>query len=174
MGCSPPWLLWCSGPRWQTLGKQSYRRSSQPSLRPPCLWTSLAAQLVKNLPDVQKTQAQPLGQEDPRRKDRLLTSVFLGFPGGSDGKESACNVGDLHSTPGSGRSPGEGNDYPLQYSRLENSMDRGIWQATVHGVAKSQTRLRDFQFGLIGSFCRCWSLNSRQRVLGYTTMGRQG
>ena len=65
-------------------------------------------------------------------------SIYLGFPGGSDGKESACNAGDLGSVPGSERSPGEGNGNPLQYSCLENSMDRGAWQVTVHGVAKSQ------------------------------------
>ena len=65
------------------------------------------------------------------------------FPGGADGKASACNVGDLGSTPGSGRSPGEANDNPLQYSCLENPMGRGAWQATVYGVAKSQTRLSD-------------------------------
>ena len=65
----------------------------------------------------------------------------LGFPGDSDGKESACNAGDLGSIPGSGRSPGEGNGYPLQYSCLENPMDRGPWQATVHGVTKSRTQL---------------------------------
>ena len=62
-------------------------------------------------------------------------------PGGSDGKESTCNAGDLGSIPGLGRSPEEGNGYPLQYSCLENSMDRGTWQATVHGVAKSWTQL---------------------------------
>ena len=62
-----------------------------------------------------------------------------GFPGSSDGKESACSVGDLDSVPGSGRSPGEGYGYPLQYSCLENSKDRGAWQAIVHGVAKSWT-----------------------------------
>ena len=55
--------------------------------------------------------------------DRLPTPVFLGFPCGSAGKKSVCNVGDLGSIPGLGRSPGEGNGYPLQYSRLENSMD---------------------------------------------------
>ena len=59
-----------------------------------------------------------------------------GFPGGSDGKESACNAGDPGSIPGSGRSPGEVNGYPLQYSCLENPMDRGALQATVHGVTK--------------------------------------
>ena len=65
----------------------------------------------------------------------------MGFPGGSDGKESASNAGDLGSIPGLERSPGKGNGYPLQYSCLENLTDRGAWQAKVHGVAKSHTRL---------------------------------
>ena len=65
------------------------------------------------------------------------------FPGGSDGKESACNAGDLGSIPGLGRSSGEGNGNLLQYSCLENFMDRGAWQATVHGVTNSWTRLGD-------------------------------
>ena len=64
-----------------------------------------------------------------------------GFPGGSDSKESACNAGDLGLIPGLGRSPGEGNGNPLQYSGLENPMDRDAWKATVHGVTKSQTQL---------------------------------
>ena len=63
----------------------------------------------------------------------------MGFRGGSDGKASACNVGDPGSIPGSGRSPGEGNGKPLQYSCLKNSMDGGAWWATVHRVTKSQT-----------------------------------
>ena len=62
----------------------------------------------------------------------------MGFPGGSEGKKYACNAGDPGSVPGLGRSSGEGNGYPLQYSGLENSMDRA-WQATVHGVIKNQT-----------------------------------
>ena len=69
------------------------------------------------------------------------TPVFLGFPCGSAGKESACSVEDLGSIPGLGRSPGERKGYPLQYSCLENSMD-----CIVHGVAKSQTQLSDFHF----------------------------
>ena len=60
------------------------------------------------------------------------------FPGGSNGKESACNAGDLGSISGSGRSSGDGNDYPFQYSSLENSMNRGALWATVHGLAKSR------------------------------------
>ena len=67
------------------------------------------------------------------------TSSDKGFPSGSDSKGSACSAGDLDSVSGLGRSPGEGNDHSLQYSCLENSMDRGAWEATVHGVAKSQT-----------------------------------
>ena len=65
----------------------------------------------------------------------------MGFPGGSDSKECVRNVGDLGSIPGLGRSPGAGNGNPLQYSCLENPTDRGAWWATVHGVAKSRTRL---------------------------------
>ena len=66
------------------------------------------------------------------------------FPGGSDGKASAYNAGDPGSIPGSGRSPGEGNGNLLQYSCLENPMDRGAWWAAVNGVAMSWTRLSDF------------------------------
>ena len=73
--------------------------------------------------------AGPIGSVSPRQ----------GFPGGSEGKESACSAGDLDSIPGSGRSLGEGNGNPLQNSCLENPMDRGAWWATVHGVTKSWT-----------------------------------
>ena len=70
---------------------------------------------------------------------KLPISLPEGFPGDSDGKESACKARDLGSIPGLGRSPAEGNGNPLQYSGLENSTDRGAWQATVHGVTKNQT-----------------------------------
>ena len=73
-----------------------------------------------------------------------LSRTPLGFPGGSDGKESDCNAGVLGSIPGLGKSPRGGHGNPLQYSCLENPMDRGPWQATVHGVMKSQTQLSDF------------------------------
>ena len=75
-----------------------------------------------------------------------LEVILRGFPGSLDGKASAYNVGDLGSIPGLGRSPGEGNSNPLQYSCLENPMDQGAWWATVHGVTKSWTRLSDFTF----------------------------
>ena len=76
-----------------------------------------------------------------------MTKIFefleSSFPGDSDGKESAYNSGDLGSIPGVGRSPGVGHGSPLQYSYLENSMDRGAYWATVHGVINSRTRLSD-------------------------------
>ena len=75
------------------------------------------------------------------RRDRLPTPVFLGFPCGSAGKESACSVGDMGLISGLGRSPGEEKGYPLQYPGLENSID-----CIVCGLAKSQTRLSDFHF----------------------------
>ena len=67
-----------------------------------------------------------------------------GFPGSSAGNESSCNAGHPSLIPGWGRCPEERNGYPLQYSCLENPMEGGAWQATVHGVAKSQTRLSEF------------------------------
>ena len=87
--------------------------------------------------------------------------VHLVFPGDSDSKESACNAGDLGLIPGSGRSPGEGHGNPLQYSCLETFMDRAVWQATVHGVAKSQTQLTlsSFFFPLTHSFTLKGSFN---------------
>ena len=74
-------------------------------------------------------------------RTQLSDFHFHTFPGGSDGKDSACNEGDPGSIPESGRSPGEGNGNPLQYSCLKNPMDRGAGQATVHGATKSRTRL---------------------------------
>ena len=75
---------------------------------------------------------------------KVKPTRISGFPGGSGAKASACNVGDVGSIPRLGRSPGEGNGNLLQYSCLENPMDGGAWWATVHGVAKSRTRLSDF------------------------------
>ena len=81
----------------------------------------------------------------------------MGFPGGSEVKVSARNAGDLGLIPGMGRSPGEGNGNPLQYACLANPMDGGAWRATVHGVAKSRTRLSDFTFTF--KFLLIWTWN---------------
>ena len=78
-------------------------------------------------------------------KSWIRLSDLMGFPGGSAGKESTCNAGDLGLISGLGRSPGEGKGYPLQYSGLENSTD-----CILHGVTKSQTRLSDFHFNFSG------------------------
>ena len=104
-------------------------------------WASLVAQLVKNLPAMQETLFNSWVGQICWRRERLPTSVFLGFPGGSAGKESACSAGDLGSIPGLGRSPEEGKGYPLQYFGLENSMD-----CIIHEVTKSQIWLSDFHF----------------------------
>ena len=87
---------------------------------------------------------------------------FMGFSGGSDSKESACNVVNLGSVSGSGRSSGEGNGNLLQYSCLENPMDKKAWWATVHGVAKSRTQLSDFTY-LLTYLLR--PVNSNQNLL---------
>ena len=88
-----------------------------------------------------KTPLPRVTQEERLKGGHQLSG---GFPGGLEVKASASNSGDPGSIPGSGRSPGEGNGNPLQYSCLENPMDGGAWWATVHGVAKSRTRLSDF------------------------------
>ena len=101
----------------------------------PVSLTSLSSQLLGHSLEVSSDSefySNPLD---------LVRFPCSGFPWWLS-KESACNAGDLGSTPGSGRSPGEGNGYPLQYSCL----GRGAWRATVHGVAKSQTRLSDYHF----------------------------
>ena len=106
----------------------------------PFFWVSLIAQSVKTACNAGDPSSIGVGKIFWRR-DRLPTPVFLVFPGGSAGEESACNAGDLGSIPELGRSPGEGKGYPLQYPGLEHSMD-----CIVHGVAKSRTRLSDFLF----------------------------
>ena len=89
----------------------------------------------------------------------------MGFPGGSDGKESACSVRDLSLIPGLGRSPGEGNGNPLQYSCLENPMDRGAWWATVCRVPKSQSWLSDFTFAFPFIEKNSWNKLTTFRIL---------
>ena len=95
---------------------------------------SLGAQLVKNLSAILQLQRHQFNSWVGKicwRNDRLLNPLFLGFPGGSAVKESACNAGDLGSNYGLGRPPGEGKGYPFQYSGLENSMD-----SVVHGTLR--------------------------------------
>ena len=87
--------------------------------------------------------------------------ILMGFPGGSEVKASACNAGDLSSITGLGRSPGEGNGNPLQYSCLKNPMDGGAWWATVHRITKNRTRLSDslqFHFLSFLLFAKCVAL----------------
>ena len=103
----------------------------------------LIAQLVNNPLQCRRPQFNSWIGKIHWIRDRLPIPVFLGFPGGLAGEESACNLGDLGLIPGLGRSPGEGKGYPLQYSGLENSMD-----CIVHGVAKSQTGPSDSLFFL--------------------------
>ena len=83
---------------------------------------------------------QSMGSQRVRHNStKMNTGNLRGFPGGSDGKEPACNAGDPDLIPGLGRSPGEGNGYPLQYSCLKSPIDRGAWWTTMHGIAKSLT-----------------------------------
>ena len=100
---------------------------------------SLITQLVNNRLQCWRLWFDSWVGKIPWGRDRLSTPVFLGFPHGSAGKESACNVGDLGSIRGLGRYPGEANSCPLQYSGLENSMD-----CIVHGVTKSQILLSNW------------------------------
>ena len=91
-----------------------------------------------------------------------------GFPGGSDSKESTCNARDPSLIPESGRSPREGNGHPLQYSFLENSMDRGAWRATVHGVTKSRTQTEQLTLSLFH-----YAETSSPKILTYLLWDRQ-
>ena len=97
---------------------------------------------------VWKRTDEAVGQIDSVMGSETVATCFCFLSGlkqgGSDGKASAYSAGDLGLIPGLGRSPGEGSGTPLQYSCLENPMDGGAWWATVHGVAKSRTRLSDF------------------------------
>ena len=112
---------------------------------------TLIGQLATNPSTMQETLYNSWVGKICWRRDQLPTLVFLGFACGLAGKESPCSVGDLGLIPGLGRSPGEGKGYPLQYSGLENSMNR-----IVHGVTKSQTLLSNFHFHSL--FITSWHL----------------
>jgi len=119
--------------------------------------TKPIAQLVKNPPAMQETPVLFLGWEEQLVKGQATTPVFVGFPGGSAGKESTWSAGDLGSIPGLGKSFGEGKGYPLQYSGLDNPRD-----CILHRVAKSRIWLTDFQF----LFCFMGSPKIRQLIKG--------
>ena len=106
----------------------------------------------------EETENQSLQKLHPQHSNPQMgwiSHLQGSFPGDPDSKEASCSAGDPGSIPGPGRSPGERNDNPLQYSCLRNPMDRGAWQTTVHGVTKSWTRLSDFTFSLkmVGLCC---------------------
>ena len=117
----------------------------------------------------QAKSLHPTSLPASQRIPKLTYSLWpWGLPGGSDGKASARNAGDLGLIPGSGRSPGKGNGNPPQYSCLENSMDGGPWSAVVHGVEKSLTRLSNFTFFLFflsGPCAKCPSETNRKNLL---------
>ena len=103
------------------------------------LWAFLVAQLVKSPPAMQETPVQFLGWKDPLKKGKATLScilVFLGFPSGPAGKESACNAGDLSSIPGLERSLAGGHGNHSSILAWKIPMNRGSWQNTVHGVAR--------------------------------------
>ena len=108
-----------------------------------------------------RSQFDPCVGKIPWRRDRLPTPVFLGFPGASDSKESTRNAGDLVLIPGLERSPRGGQGNPLQCSCLENPTDRGAWWATVHRVAKSQTRLKLLSTSMMYG-CQSWTINKAE------------
>ena len=105
-------------------------------------WSLMPVALQETTPGGWREPGSQLEGLDLHTSHPHLHLGNLGFPGGSDGKESACSAGDTGLIPGLGRSPGEGNGNPLQCSCLENSMNRGDWRATVHGVTKSWTQLK--------------------------------
>ena len=118
----------------QTLVRSSPRRSTPDE--PPITQTELHSSQVLSGPTLASVDVPaPIRRSQSCRGSpgfnitKVTLPVKEGVPGGSDGKESACSVGDLSSIPGWGRSPGEGNGYPLQYSCLDNQRDRGAWQA---------------------------------------------
>ena len=117
--------------------------SSTPSACSQQKWKHMSTQMLvlgNSVHNRQKVGSVQMSTSWRVDKQNLYLYNGMGFPGGSDGKESACKAGDLGSIPGWGRSPGEGNSYPLQFTCLENSMDRGAGWTAVHSTAKSWTK----------------------------------
>ena len=121
---------------------------------------SSVALLSQTSPTPSPFSSFPNERDSDSRSAKTVGPHFIfnwGFPGGSEGKEPVSNGEDLRSTPGSGRSPGEGEGHPHQYSCLGNPMDRGAWGATVHGVAKNQTQLKQLSRSAHWPLpTRCW------------------
>ena len=124
----------CWGDRFGSLGSPRQLEFTEWSIREIDLHTERAPELCRGFTLILWLNT-----------DYCLCMRKLGFPSGPDSKESACYAGDLGSAPALGRSPGEGNGNPLQYSCLENSLDRGTWQVTVHGVTQRWIQLSDWQ-----------------------------
>ena len=121
-------------------GKRSFWKLALLVLQTPDPAGSVSSRLVAH--DVNQTDLSSCPPCLSSPQPPLFMTFYtrqLGFPGGSAGKESACTAGDLGSIPGSGRSPGGRNGNPAQYSCLENPVDRGAWQAAVHGATMSWT-----------------------------------
>ena len=118
---------------WLNLIIHNTPRTKQPP-RKTFVHTIFFIYKEKNMNNIETTC-----KKKKRKKLKYVFKKTLGFPGGSNGKESACGTGDSGSIPGSGRSPGEGNGNQLQYSCLENFMNRRAWWAIVYGITKSQT-----------------------------------
>ena len=129
-----PVLILCSHEQIAMMVRAKYMDRFK-NIQPSFSWVSFTLLFLSR--DIDRTLDINHSLEGPT-KNRLSC--------GSDGKESACHARDLSLIRGFWRSPGEGNDYPLQYSCLKYSMDSGAWRATVHGVAKNRTRLNDFHF----------------------------
>ena len=132
---------------------QSYPSHSSSTIFHYSSISTLCSSIIKILPVFFKHAVISLSHLDHCKYSSLnleylpWTHIFIrSFPGGSNGKEFACNSGDLDLIPGLGRFPGEGNGYPLQYSCLENPMNKGTWWAIVHVVTKIHTWLSDWHF----------------------------
>ena len=153
-----PWTIARQAPQSMRFPKQGY-------------WSGLPFPSPGDLPD---PGIEPESLTSPALGSRffyLIISFGEGFPGGSMVKNLPANAGNSGSIPGSGRSPGEGNGNSVQYSCLENPMDRGVWQATVHEVTNSWTQLSDFTHSLPYWFCFSGESQGQRSQVGYSPWG---
>ena len=147
---SSPWQAggdWASNIFWDPVSSSIKTEETTPTWR-TVLTVKLTSQVRRNVPNSADHGSRPLASKAflsscSHQTQHTKPWLGVGIPGVSDSKESSCKAGDLGSIPGWGRSPGERNGYPIQYSCLENPMNRGAWWATVCEGAKSQTQLSD-------------------------------